>query len=167
MKPKQSLRRSSRFRRAFNEFFVALTAISWGDIAMAPTKEQIETHNKAVVQAGFKAWNAGTGQPYDLLAQRKLAIVGHSAAASGRRDGKPYANTYSWFLDLRDGKIVKHSPSSTASRSTSSGNASSRSLEIRQVSLIKAYCVAACAGGTTLTYRTFSDSLTRERVFDA
>jgi hypothetical protein len=107
------------------------------------------------------------GSPYDLLAQRKLAIVGHSAAASGRRDGKPYANTYSWFLDLRDGKIVKHSPSSTASRSTSSGNASSRSLEIRQVSLIKAYCVAACAGGTTLTYRTFSDSLTRERVFDA
>jgi hypothetical protein len=66
MKPKQSLRRSSRFRRAFNEFFVALTAISWGDIAMAPTKEQIETHNKAVVQAGFKAWNAGTGQPLRL-----------------------------------------------------------------------------------------------------
>jgi uncharacterized protein len=23
------------------------------------------------------------------------------------RDGKPYANTYAWFLDLRDGRIVK------------------------------------------------------------
>jgi uncharacterized protein len=25
------------------------------------------------------------------------------------RDGKPYRNTYSWYLDLRDGKIVKAS----------------------------------------------------------
>ena len=23
------------------------------------------------------------------------------------RDGKPYANTYAWFLDMRDGRIVK------------------------------------------------------------
>jgi ketosteroid isomerase-like protein len=23
------------------------------------------------------------------------------------RDGKPYANTYAWFLDVRDGKVVK------------------------------------------------------------
>jgi hypothetical protein len=154
MKPKESLQRSSRFRRAFIEFLVVFFAISWGDIAMAQTKEQIETRNKAVVQAGFDAWKAGTGSPYDLLADdASWTIVGRSAAsktypskeafisevirpfnarmkvglkptirnvyadgdtvvvffdASGTaRDGKPYANTYAWFLDLRDGKIVK------------------------------------------------------------
>ena len=25
------------------------------------------------------------------------------------RDGKPYANTYAWFFDMRDGKVVKAS----------------------------------------------------------
>ena len=156
MKPKQSSRGGSRFRGAFIEFLVVLTAISWGDIAMAQTKEQIETRNKAAVQAGFDAWKSGTGSPYDLLADdASWTIVGHSAAsktypskeaflsevirpfnarmkvglkptirnmyadgdivivffdASGTaRDGKPYANTYAWFLDLRDGKIVKAS----------------------------------------------------------
>ena len=121
---------------------------------MAQTKDQIETRNKAAVRAGFDAWSAGTGSPYDLLADdASWTIVGHSAAsktypskeafisevirpfnarmsvglkptirniyaegdtvivffdASGTaRDGKPYANTYAWFLDLRDGKIVK------------------------------------------------------------
>ena len=121
---------------------------------MAQTKDEIETRNKVVVQAGFDAWSAGTGSPYDLLADdASWTIVGHSAAsktypskeafisevilpfnarmsvglkptirniyaegdtvivffdASGKaRDGKPYANTYAWFLDLRDGKIVK------------------------------------------------------------
>lgn len=28
-------------------------------------------------------------------------------ASGTARDGKSYANTYAWFLDLRDGKIVK------------------------------------------------------------
>ena len=121
---------------------------------MAQTKDQIETRNKAVVQAGFDAWRAGTGSPYDLLADdASWTIVGHSVAsktypskeafmsevirpfnarmsaglkptirniyadgdaviiffdASGTaRDGKPYANTYAWFLDMRDGKVVK------------------------------------------------------------
>jgi uncharacterized protein len=121
---------------------------------MAQAKDQIETRNKAAVQAGFDAWSAGTGSPYDLLADdASWTIVGRSAAsktypskeafmsqvfrpfnarmkvalkptirnmyaegdtvvvffdASGTaRDGKPYANTYAWFLDLRAGKIVK------------------------------------------------------------
>jgi ketosteroid isomerase-like protein len=121
---------------------------------MAQTKDEIETRNKAIVQGGFDAWKAGTGSPYDLLAENaSWTIVGRSAAsktypskeafisevirpfnarmkvglkptirniyaegdtvivffnASGTaRDGKPYANTYAWFLDLRGGKIVK------------------------------------------------------------
>jgi uncharacterized protein len=115
-----------------------------------------EAHNKAIVQASFDAWRAGTGSPYDLLADdASWTIVGHSLAsrtypsrsaflsevirpfnarmrealkpairniysdgdavivffdASGTaRDGKPYVNTYAWFLDMRDGKVVKAS----------------------------------------------------------
>jgi uncharacterized protein len=124
-----------------------------GEITMAQTKDDIETRNKAVVQASFDAWRAGTGSPYDLLADdASWTIVGHSAAsktypskeafmrevirpfnarmsvglkptirhlyaegdtviiffdASGTaRDGQPYSNTYAWFLDMRDGKVV-------------------------------------------------------------
>jgi ketosteroid isomerase-like protein len=133
-------------------FFVVLFATLSGGIAMAETKDEIETRNKAVVQASFDAWKAGTGSPYDLLADdASWTIVGHSAAsktypsknafmsevirpfntrmsvglkptirstyadgntvivffdANGTaRDGKPYGNTYAWFLDMRDGKI--------------------------------------------------------------
>ena len=28
-------------------------------------------------------------------------------ASGTAKDGKPYVNTYAWFLDLTDGKIVK------------------------------------------------------------
>lgn len=110
--------------------------------------------NKALVQASFEAWGAGTGSPFDLLAEDATwTIVGHSLAsktyesraafmdqvirpfnarmarglkpairglygdgdtvivffdAEGTaRDGGRYANTYAWFLDMRDGRIVK------------------------------------------------------------
>jgi uncharacterized protein len=132
---------------------IVLFATSFGDIAMAQTKEDIATRNKAVVQASFDAWRAGTGSPYDLLADdASWTIVGHSVAsktypskeafmsevirpfnarmsvglkptirniyADGdtiiiffdasdtARDGQPYANTYAWFLDMSDGKVV-------------------------------------------------------------
>jgi ketosteroid isomerase-like protein len=62
--------------------FVVLFATSFGDIAMAQTKDDIETRNKAVVQASFDAWRAGTGSPYDLLAdEASWTIVGHSVAS--------------------------------------------------------------------------------------
>jgi hypothetical protein len=124
--------------------------------AMAQAKDDIETRNKATVQAGFDAWKNGTGSPYDALADDATwEIVGNSAASriyaskadfldvvirpfnarmSSRlipsirnmyadgdtvivffdaegtaRDGKPYRNTYSWFLHLRENKIVKAS----------------------------------------------------------
>ena len=133
--------------------FVIFVA-TFGDLAMAQTKDAIETRNTAVVQASFDAWRAGTGSPYDLLADNaSWTIVGHSMAsktypskeafmrevirpfnarirsglkptirhiyadgdtviiffdATGTaRDGKPYENTYAWFLDMRDGKVVK------------------------------------------------------------
>jgi hypothetical protein len=62
-------------------FFVVFCATSFGDIAMAQ-KDQIETRNKAVVQAGFDAWRAGTGSPYDQLADdASWTIVGYSVAS--------------------------------------------------------------------------------------
>jgi uncharacterized protein len=110
--------------------------------------------NKAIVQRSFDAWAAGTGSPYDLLAEdavwtiagnslaskvypSRAAFIGeviepfvarmsvglkpvihniyadgdtviiHFDAAGTAKDGKPYENTYAWFLDLADGKIVK------------------------------------------------------------
>jgi ketosteroid isomerase-like protein len=110
--------------------------------------------NKAVVQRAFDAWAAGTGSPYDLLADNAVwTIAGNSLAsktypsraafigeviqpfvarmsvglkpviremyadgntvivlfdaAGTAKDGKPYTNTYAWFLGLSDGKIVK------------------------------------------------------------
>ena len=106
------------------------------------------------MEGSFDAWHAGSGSPYDLLADDAVwTIVGNSLAsktyesreafmteviepfnarmsrglkptirniyadddtvivffdASGTaRDGKPYANTYAWFLDMADGKVVK------------------------------------------------------------
>jgi ketosteroid isomerase-like protein len=144
----------SNNRMRITAFFVVLFATVSGGRAMAETKDQIETRNKAVVQASFDNWKAGTGSPYDLLADdASWTIVGRSAAsktypskdafmtevirpfnarmsvglkptirsiyaegntviiffdANGTaRDGKPYSNTYAWFLDMRDAKIVK------------------------------------------------------------
>jgi uncharacterized protein len=49
---------------------------------MAQAKDQIESRNKAAVHAGFDAWSAGTGSPYDLLADdASWTIVGRSAAS--------------------------------------------------------------------------------------
>lgn len=123
---------------------------------MAQTARDIETRNKTIVKASFDGWSAGTGSPFDLLADDATwTIVGHSVAsktytsreafmseviqpfnarmsvglkptirniyadgdtviiffdASGTaRDGKPYANTYAWFFDMRDGKVIKAS----------------------------------------------------------
>jgi ketosteroid isomerase-like protein len=121
---------------------------------MAQSTDEIETRNKKTIAASFEAWKAGTGGPYDLLADdASWTIVGRSLAsrtyasrdafinevikpfnarmrgglvptirdlyadgdtvivffdAAGTAiDGKPYTNTYAWFLDMRDGKVVK------------------------------------------------------------
>lgn len=125
-----------------------------GDQTM--TQNSTEARNKELAQAGFDAWSAGTGSPYDLLAEDAVwTIVGNSDASKayeGRaafidevikpfnarmtpgqglkptirnlyaegdavviffdaagtaRDGQPYKNTYAWFWEMRDGKVVK------------------------------------------------------------
>lgn len=131
-----------------------IVTVLFGGRAMSESQSAVQARNKALVHDSFDAWAAGTGGPYDLLADdASWTIVGHSLAAktymsreafmsevirpfnarmrgglkpvirnvyadgntvivffdaSGTaRDGKLYANTYAWFLDMRDGKIVK------------------------------------------------------------
>jgi ketosteroid isomerase-like protein len=139
--------------KAVAPILVPLALLSGGSVMAHPTREIAES-NKAIVRASFEAWKAGTGSPFDLLADDATwTIVGRSEAsktypsreafllevirpfnarmrvgltpairniyvdgdtvivffdANGTaRDGKPYANTYAWFLDMRDGKVVK------------------------------------------------------------
>jgi hypothetical protein len=51
-------------------------------------------------------------------------VARHLGGASCIAAASPYDNTYGWFLDMRDGRWSSRTPSSTASRSPTSGNAS-------------------------------------------
>jgi uncharacterized protein len=42
----------------------------------------------------------------NIYADRDTVIVFFDAQGTAR-DGRPYANTYAWFLEMRDGKMVK------------------------------------------------------------
>jgi len=60
---------------------LSIIALS-GIPAMAQTTDDIEASNKAAIAAKFDAWGAGTGSPYDLLADdASWTIVGRSAAS--------------------------------------------------------------------------------------
>ncbi|WP_222184943.1 nuclear transport factor 2 family protein [Geminicoccus harenae] len=121
---------------------------------MVQADEGMAELNKAIVRASFGAWAAGTGSPFELLAEDATwTIAGRSAAAGSyagkeaflrevirpfnarmevglkpaihdlyaegdtvivlfdaegtARDGRTYANSYAWFLDMRDGLIVR------------------------------------------------------------
>ncbi|NKK65852.1 nuclear transport factor 2 family protein [Rhizobium leguminosarum bv. viciae] len=147
-------------RRIFNAALgVAATILALGgmEVRAAPhALTETERRNKAAVESGFEAWAAGTGSPYELLADdARWTIEGYSLASKTypsreaflrevirpfnarmkaplkpairnvyvdgdtvivffdargiARDGEPYANTYAWFLDMRDGRIVRAS----------------------------------------------------------
>jgi uncharacterized protein len=141
----------SMIRRAMMLAATMLVVTFSGEVAVGQTN--VEKSNKALVSEKFAAWAAGTGGPYDLLAENAVwTITGNSLAsktypsreafmsevirpfnarmstglkptirsifaegdsvivffdASGTaRDGRPYANTYAWFLRLANNKIV-------------------------------------------------------------
>ncbi|MBY5552353.1 nuclear transport factor 2 family protein [Rhizobium leguminosarum] len=147
-------------RRIFNAALgiaATILALSGMEVRAAPhALTETERRNKAAVEAGFEAWAAGTGSPYELLADdARWTIEGYSLASKTypsreaflrevirpfnarmkaplkpairnvyvdgdtvivffdargiARDGEPYANTYAWFLDMRDGRIVRAS----------------------------------------------------------
>lgn len=115
---------------------------------------ETEQANKALVKAAFDGWAAGTGRPFDLLADNaQWTIVGKTVvsktypnkaefineviqpfnarmkvplkpvvremyadgdmvivffdAAGTATDGKPYVNTYTWFMEIKDRKAVR------------------------------------------------------------
>lgn len=122
--------------------------------ATAQAVAQTPAENKAAVAAKFDAWNAGTGSPFELLAdEASWTIEGNSAASKSyppkqafleevirpfnarlssplkpvvrsitadenrvvilfdargmARDGQPYVNSYAWFFDMEEGRVVK------------------------------------------------------------
>jgi ketosteroid isomerase-like protein len=133
---------------------ILIGTLSCGGAAMADPTRDVETRNRAVIEASFEAWRQGTGGPFDLLSDdvswtvvgrsrvsktctsreafmseviqpfnarmrgglrpnlRKLCADGDTVIvffdASGTSvDGRPYENTYAWFLELDDGKIAR------------------------------------------------------------
>ncbi|MEL1266356.1 nuclear transport factor 2 family protein [Pseudoxanthomonas putridarboris] len=141
-------------RTTFRTIALGLLVLAATFALPASAQAQDPDRNTDIVRQAFDAWAAGTGGPYDLLADDAVwTITGNSLAAktyesreaflsevirpfnarmstglkptirnlysdgdtvivffdaSGTaRDGKPYANTYAWFLELRDGRIAK------------------------------------------------------------
>ncbi|MCW1922454.1 nuclear transport factor 2 family protein [Luteolibacter arcticus] len=145
-----------KFQPKFLSFALAL-AIGWlaGTSAMnaAEKTPSAPEANKQLIRESFDRWRAGTGGPFELLAEDATwTITGNSVVAkkyatreeflstvirpfnarvtkplvptvrslhcdgdtvialfdgeATARDGKPYRNTYAWFMEIKDGKIV-------------------------------------------------------------
>ncbi|MFB8828406.1 nuclear transport factor 2 family protein [Azotobacter sp. CWF10] len=153
--------KNTKLKSPTRRILIGAAALAMAGLALAAPADNAQVQpdtrrmsNAAIIERAFDAWAAGTGGPYDLLAEDLVwTITGNSLAsktynsreaflsevirpfnarmssglrptirhiyensetvivlfdASGTaRDGKPYANTYAWFLDLRDGEIVR------------------------------------------------------------
>lgn len=77
-----------------------------GRSAAAKTYEGREAFMREVI----RPFNARMRDPLKPTIRRIYAdgdaVIVFFDAAGTARDGKPYVNTYAWFLDLRDGKVV-------------------------------------------------------------
>jgi ketosteroid isomerase-like protein len=70
----------SRFRVAFA--LLLILSLPAGGAVMVESASNIEVRNKAIVQKVFDAWSAGTGSPFELLAENATwTVVGHSLVA--------------------------------------------------------------------------------------
>lgn len=134
---------------------LGFAAAGLGILALSPRADaQTSNQNTAAVAAKFDAWKAGTGNPFELLADEaswtiegnsvasktyptKAAflaeviqpfnarlsvgikptvksitaeadrVVIHFDAAGTARDGKPYVNTYAWFFQMKNGRVIR------------------------------------------------------------
>jgi ketosteroid isomerase-like protein len=134
---------------------LALAATAIGILALGSSASaQTPAQNKAAVTNRFEAWKAGTGNPFELLADeaswtiegKSVAsrtyptkedflrevirpfnarmsvgikptvksitaegdrVVIHFDAAGTARDGAPYVNTYAWFFQMRNGRVIR------------------------------------------------------------
>ena len=135
-------------------FTLGFAAASLAILALSPRAEaQTPAQNKAAVEAKFEAWKAGSGNPFELLADEASwtiegnsvasktyptkedflrevirpfnarmsvgikptvksitadadRVVIHFDAAGTARDGKPYVNTYAWFFQMQNGRVI-------------------------------------------------------------
>jgi ketosteroid isomerase-like protein len=66
---------------------------------------------EAFMRDVIRPFNARMRDPLKPVIRRVYAdgdsVVIFFDAHGTARDGKPYANTYAWFFDMRDGKVVK------------------------------------------------------------
>ena len=78
-----------------------------GHSLVAKTYENREAFMKEVIRP-FNARMSSGLKPrvHGFYADGDTVIVLFDGSATAR-DGKPYDNTYAWFLDMRDGRIVK------------------------------------------------------------
>ena len=80
-------------RRHIHALIVFSFATLFGDSAMAQSTNDIETSNKAAVQAKFEAWSAGTGSPFELLADDATwTITGRSIASKTYPNKEAFMN---------------------------------------------------------------------------
>jgi uncharacterized protein len=141
------------------KLYTAISALGFGTLigaaALTASSEPMrqEAQNRAIVAERFDAWRAGTGGPFELLAENaKWTIAGNSMAAgtypsreafmseviqpfnarivgslyptvralyadgdtviahfdatAPTINGGVYENTYTWIMDLEDGRII-------------------------------------------------------------
>lgn len=61
---------------------ITSTCIALGVLAASPSSAQTAADNKAAVSSAFEAWQAGTGNPFELLAdEASWTIEGNSVAS--------------------------------------------------------------------------------------
>jgi ketosteroid isomerase-like protein len=83
---------------------------SWTIVGRSAASKTYESR-EAFLREVIRPFNARMSAPLrpeirNLYADSDTVIVFFDARGTAR-DGKPYANTYAWFLTLRDDKIVK------------------------------------------------------------
>jgi len=62
------------------------------------------------IEAVIKPFNARMTKPLSPSIKKLYVdgdnVIAHFDAEAVARDGKPYRNTYAWFMEMKDGKIV-------------------------------------------------------------
>src|SRR5262245_55158226 len=109
---KTTIERSVNARRDDNDYPFDLLAenarwTSGGRLVVAKTFDSREAFLRDVIRP-FNARMSAPLRPEvrNLYADGDTLIVFFDASGTAR-DGKPYANTYAWFLTMRDDKVVK------------------------------------------------------------
>lgn len=89
-------------------------SIAWRAQGRSVASKEYRTNKELVdeVLAPFAARFAGSSEPFRPVRIRAVCADGDGVAVlwDGRgvaRDGKPYENSYAWYLVLRDGKVVE------------------------------------------------------------